>query len=125
MSDVRAGADWRLYIQDMIDFSEKVLTYTTGMDIATFVSDSLVYDATLRNLELIGEAATRVPTAIQEAHTEVPWRQIVGTRNRLAHGYLGVDDDVVWDIINTDIPELIPTLYALLGATETGATKDG
>ena len=75
----------------MIHFAEKVVAYTAGLDQQAFVASSLVYDATVRNLELIGEAATHVPDAIRAAHPNVPWRLVVATRNRLIHGYLGID----------------------------------
>ena len=109
--------DWRLYIQDMIEFGERVLSYAQGLDQEGFVSDTRTYDATLRNIELIGEAATHVPVPVREARPEIEWRRIVGTRNRVAHGYLGIDDDVVWDVIQTDIPELLPRLRHLLDST--------
>ena len=87
--------DWRLYVQDMVDFSEKALSYTDELNRDAFVSDERTYDATLRNIELIGEAATHVPNQVREANPHIPWRVIIGTRNRLAHGYLGLDDDVI------------------------------
>ena len=65
------------------------------MDQDAFASNALTYDATLRNLELIGEAATHVPDAVRKAHPEIPWRTIVGMRNRVAHGYMGIDNDVI------------------------------
>ncbi len=122
MSDVPQEArNWRLYIQDMIDFGEKVLSYTKGLDYDVFIADRLTYDATLRNLQLIGEAATHIPGKAREAHPEVQWRDIVGTRNRLAHSYLGIDDEVIWDIIQTDVPKLLPALQQLLDATSKDA----
>ena len=115
MSSARQGSrEWRFHVTDMIEFGEKVLAYTEGMDQATFVADALTYDATLRNLELIGEAATHVPSDVRTAHPEIQWRRIIGTRNRVVHGYLGIDDDVVWDIIQTDVPKLLPALRDLL-----------
>ena len=77
------GREWRFYIDDMIAFAEKVVAYTNGLDQQAFVASSLVYDATLRNLELIGEAATHVPDDVRTAHPQVPWRRVVATRNRL------------------------------------------
>jgi len=64
--------EWRFYVDDMIAFAEKVLAYTAGLDQPAFVANTLVYDATLRNLELIGEAATRVPDDVRHAHPQVP-----------------------------------------------------
>ncbi|RKZ68411.1 MAG: nucleotidyltransferase [Gammaproteobacteria bacterium] len=91
----------------MISFAENVLTYCDGLDQTSFESTSLNYDATVRNLELIGEAATHIPSEIQDAHAIIPWRQIIATRNRLIHGYLGIDIDTLWSIIQDDIPVLL------------------
>ena len=110
--------EWRFYVTDMIEFGEKVLSYTQGLDQAGFVSDERVYDATLRNLELIGEAATHVPMEVRAAHPKIEWRRAIGTRNRLAHGYLGIDDDVIWDIIQTDVPNLLLALQVLLDTAD-------
>lgn len=104
---------WRFYLDDMIDFAGKVLAYTEGLDQAGFVASPLTYDATLRNLGLIGEAATHIPDEVRAAHSEIPWRMIIATRNRLIHGYLGIDDDTLWSIIRDDVPELLPQLKAL------------
>lgn len=102
--------EWRFYIDDMIGFAEKVLSYTDGLDQAGFTADDLTYDATLRNLELIGEAATRLPDSVRERHPHIPWRMIIATRNRLIHAYLGIDDDTVWSIIQDNLPELLEQL---------------
>ena len=105
--------EWRFYLDDMIIFAERVLTYTQGVDQIGFVGHGLVYDATLRNLELMGEAATHVPDEIRDAHAEIPWRMVIATRNRLLHGYLGIDDDTLWSIIRDDVPQLLRQLRAL------------
>ncbi|MAL94882.1 MAG: nucleotidyltransferase [Haliea sp.] len=102
--------EWRFYLDDMISFTEKALTYTEGFDQTTFINSGLTYDATLRNLELIGEAAGHIPVAVREQLPEIPWRMIVATRNRLIHGYLGIDNDTLWSIIRDDLPELLPML---------------
>ena len=79
--------EWRFYVDDMLAFAEKVAGYTAGLDQSAFVANGLVYDATLRNLELLGEAATHVPEAIRAQSPQVPWRMMVATRNRLIHGF--------------------------------------
>jgi uncharacterized protein with HEPN domain len=112
-----AGREWRLYIDDMILFCEKVLAYSAGMDQEGFVANGLVYDATLRNLEMVGEAATHLPNEVRAAHNQVPWRQVVATRNRLIHGYLGIDNDTLWSIVVSDVPALLPKLRAIRDAT--------
>ena len=113
MSDQRQR-EWRFYLDDMIDFAGKALTYTSEMDQESFIASGLTYDATLRNLELIGEAATHIPDDVRAAHPEIPWRMIIATRNRLIHGYLGIDDDTLWSIIQDDLPELLPLLKKMV-----------
>jgi len=99
----------------MIGFAEKVLLYTEGLDQQAFVESGLNYDATLRNLELIGEAAARIPADVRDSAPQIPWRQIIATRNRLIHGYLGIDNDTLWSIIESDIPVLLTQLARLKG----------
>ncbi len=105
--------EWRFYLDDMMRFSVKVLAFTEGLDQASFVAMELNYDATLRNLELIGEAAGHIPEEVRAGHPEIPWRMVVATRNRLIHGYLGIDDDTLWSIIRDDVPELLAKLEKL------------
>lgn len=114
------GRPWRFFIQDMIEFGEKVLAYTAGMDQEAFTTDRLTYDATLRNLQLIGEAATRIPDEVRQNHSEIPWHAIIGIRNRLAHSYLAISDSIIWGVIQEAVPDLLPALRTLL---ETGEEK--
>ena len=119
MSNAGQGPrEWRFYVNDMIEFAEKVRLFTDGMDQDAFVSDVLIYDATLRNLELIGEAATHVPDAVRRAHPEIPWTAIIAVRNRIAHGYMGIDNDIIWSLILDAIPALLPALRRIPGVTE-------
>ena len=108
-----SGREWQFYIDDMLAFANKVLRYCNDFDQQQFEADELRYDAVLRNLELIGEAATHVPDDVRQGHAAIPWRQIIATRNRLIHGYLGIDNDTVWSIIKDDIPRLVTTLRTL------------
>ena len=112
------GREWHFYIQDMLDFCEKVLSYTDGLDRDAFIADGLTYDATLRNIQLIGEAATYIPLEVRESYPDIPWRAIVGTRNRLAHSYLHISDSTIWSIIQDAIPNLLPQLQRLLEAAQ-------
>ncbi len=105
--------EWRFYIGDMLRFAERVRKYSAGIDRDVFEQDELKYDAILRNLELIGEAATHVPAEVRERHQSIPWRQVIATRNRLIHGYLGIDNDTLWSIVSDDIEPLIIQLQAM------------
>lgn len=106
----QADRPWHFYLDDMLEFARKAETYTRELEFDDFLNDSLTYDATIRNLELIGEAARHIPEHIRSKHPDIPWRQMMATRNRLIHAYLGIDDDTVWSIVTDDIPELISAL---------------
>ena len=123
MSDTgHEGRAWRHYVQDMIDSARRAVAYTQGKTQADFVADALTYDATLRNLKLIGEAATHIPNRVREAHPEIPWRAIVGGRNRFVHGYGGMNDDLIWSMIRDAVPKLLPVLQHLLDTTGKDST---
>lgn len=108
--------EWRFYLDDMIGFANKVLAYTAALDQTEFVANELVYDATVRNLELIGEAATHIPEEVRKAHPDIPWRMVIATRNRLIHGYLGIDNDTLWSLVRDNVPELLAQLNKLRAA---------
>jgi len=91
----------------------RVAEYTAGLSRAEFQSRRMVYDATLRNLELLGEAARHIPEAARARAPDIPWRRIVGVRNVLIHGYLGIDNDIVWDIVSNEIDKLMLALEKL------------
>ena len=109
---------WRFYVDDMIGFALNVLTYTAGYDQNDFEQNKLNFDATVRNLELIGEAASHIPPHVREFAPQIPWRLIVATRNRLIHGYLGIDNDTLWSIVRDNIPPLLVDLQALKKAAD-------
>ena len=106
--------DDRLYVEDMIEFCSRALSYSAALTEATLTDEPMRYDAILRNLELIGEAATHVPEPLRAMAPDVPWRQIVATRNRVAHAYLGIAAETVWSILRDDLPALKLALQALL-----------
>ncbi len=104
---------WRFYLDDMRAFVDAALLYTAGMTQEEFLGNRLVFDATVRNIELIGEAARNIPEQIRDSAPDIPWRQKIATRNRLIHAYLGIDDDTLWSIIRDDLPALAQQLDRL------------
>ena len=85
---------------------EKISTYVGTMEKDTFLKDGRTVDAVVRNLDIIGEAASRIPDDFKGAHPEIPWRKVVGLRNRIIHEYFGVDLEIVWSVISNDLPPL-------------------
>jgi uncharacterized protein with HEPN domain len=100
---------------------QRVLRQTQDAStIDEFVANDTVYDATLRNLEIIGEAARNVSKDTQDLMPDVPWRAIVGLRNVLAHGYFAIDDTIVWEIVQHRIPDLERQLESFLAKNTEG-----
>ena len=105
-----SGRAWHFRLDDMAEFARNALDYTAGMDQPSFEKNRLVFDATLRNIELIGEAARNIPEDTQKLAPDIPWRQIVATRNRIIHVYLGIDNDTIWSILRDDLPGLVESV---------------
>lgn len=103
----------RLLIEDMLERIERVERAVAGMDRATFLRDEKTNDAVVRNLEVIGEASARLPQEFRDRHPEIPWRQVVGLRNRVVHKYFDVDLQLVWEIVSGELEELKTRLEAL------------
>lgn len=102
-----------LLLEDMVEAAGRIERYTTGMDKDAFVSDLKTSDAVVRNLEIIGEAANRLPDAFRRAHQEVEWHKIVGLRHRIVHDYFGVDLALVWEIAQRNIPEFMDQVFRI------------
>jgi len=77
-------------------------------------SDRILFLALLKLVEIVGEAASRISSPMQAAHPDIPWREIIGTRNRLVHGYDAVDSDILWNIVSADFPPLSRQIKMLL-----------
>lgn len=102
-----------LLLADIREALSKIFLYTQGLDERTFAENSLVVDAVLRNIEVIGEAASKLPENFVRAHPDIEWRKIVGMRNRLIHGYFGVSLGLVWQTIRGNFPDLRDKLNQL------------
>jgi uncharacterized protein with HEPN domain len=95
--------DYKVYLEDILDAIHKIRVYTGDISFSTFTADSKTFDAVVRNLEIIGEAARGVPELIRSKHPEVDWKRITGLRNILIHEYFGVDAEIIWDIAQSKL----------------------
>jgi uncharacterized protein with HEPN domain len=107
--------DVGLYLEDMIEAAARIASYTKGVDFGQFAADPRTVDAVIRNLEILGEAAKRVPDSIRERAVEIDWRKIAGMRDVLAHSYFRIDHQIVWDAAAKKVPALVAPLQRLLG----------
>ena len=101
-------------LEDMRDAAARIQEYTKGLSEDAFLKDRRTADAVVRNLEIIGEAAGRLPKEFRQQHAEIAWEQIVGLRHRIVHDYFGIDLKLVWQILQQDLPVFQSKLTALL-----------
>ncbi len=94
----------RLLIEDILDSGHKILDYTKGLSFEEFLRDSKTVDAVIRNFEIIGEAANRLPEEFKDKHSNIDWHRIRGFRNRIVHDYFGIDYEIVWQIKESFLP---------------------
>ena len=110
--------DPRLYLDDIIEAIKKIDEYRECLTFQDFSKDNKTVDAVIRNFEIIGEAAKRIPSGIKEMYPQVPWKQMAGTRDKLTHEYFGVNLKVLWKAMNEDIPALKPKIEEMLRKME-------
>ena len=106
------------FLQHILEAADRVLRYTKGMGRKEFSADTLVQDAVIRNVEIIGEATNNlleVAPGIAASYPSIPFVQIRGMRNRVAHGYFAVSLSMIWDTVQVDIPELRQQIAKVLG----------
>lgn len=103
-----------VYIRHALDAAEKITAFTRDKAREDLDSDEKLALAIVRLLEVIGEAAQCVSSAFTEMNPDVPWKKMIGMRNRLIHGYFDINYDIVWDTIVHDIPGLIRLLRQML-----------
>ena len=108
----------RLYLNDMIEACEKLVLCIEGRDRATLEADWVRYDAVLRNLEILGEAAKGVSESVRLAQASVPWRKIGAMRDIVIHHYFGLDKDAIWDAVKNRVPGLLEELRRIRDEAE-------
>jgi uncharacterized protein with HEPN domain len=97
---------WNLFLDDIIAACRFVDEFTRGMTQEGFLADPKTYWATIKMIEIIGEASRHIPEDARAQLPEVEWPNMIATRNVFAHRYFGIDEDILWDVVQTDIPEL-------------------
>jgi len=103
-----------IYLQDIAESCEKILRFTAGLSKSDLIGDEKTYDAVVRNLEIVGEAAKHICEELRRQLPDIEWRKAAGLRDMLAHAYFGIDDDILWDVVQNKVPRLANATRAFL-----------
>jgi len=103
-----------VYVGHMLDMARKAVGKTRGLSRAAYDTDENLRLAVIHLVQVIGEAARQVSREASDAHPELPWADIIGMRHKVVHDYLGVDEDIVWQVVTEDLPKLVVLLEGLV-----------
>jgi len=106
--------DYSAYLEHILDCISSIEEYTENLSYAEFLKDKKTIEAVIRNLEVIGEASTKISKSFREKYPDVPWKSMIGLRNILIHEYFGVDKDAVWGNIKKNLPELKKQIQSII-----------
>ncbi len=101
------------FLRDMLENAQRAIQFTKGMDYKTFAKDDKTVYVVIRAVEIIGEAAAKIPEEVRSKYPHIPWREVKGMRNKLVHQYFGINMEVVWQTIQEDLPTLIKALKSV------------
>ena len=104
-----------IYLGDILDAIRRIEIYTAGVKKKEFIEHFMMQDAVMRQIEIIGEASNSVSEELQEQHSELPWFQMRGIRNKIVHDYRGINLQVIWDTVKNDLPMLKKQVQGILG----------
>ena len=102
------------YIQGILEALGEVEDFTTGMQFEDFVKDKKTINAVVRSLEVIGEATKKIPDSLREKYSKIPWKRMAGMRDKLIHEYFGIDLEIVWEVIDNELPPIKPLIQKVL-----------
>ena len=116
--------DWQSYLADIRMAADKIIRFTVGMDRGAFFNDDRTYHAVVHCLLIVGEAAKHIPEPARQSRPRIEWRKIAGMRDWLAHAYFAINNEILWNTVETKIPELSRTLQELLDQDSPNSVSD-
>jgi uncharacterized protein with HEPN domain len=105
---------WKFRIRHILDAIAENSSYVRGTTYSVFCADGKTMKAIVWNLVIIAEAARLIPSDVEEAYDEIPWAQIRGMRNHIVHGYDQVDAEILWNVVQIELPLLVPIFERIL-----------
>jgi len=109
---------YKLFIEDIAECIKKIEEFVGNMDFDEFVRDDKTASAVIRKLEIIGEASKNIPKRIREKYKELPWSDMARMRDKITHGYFGINYKIVWNVIKERLPEIKPVIHKILEELE-------
>ena len=106
--------DYNFYIIDILQSIIQIEIFVEGMDYKEFLHDEKTASAVIRKLEIIGEAAKHIPARVRQAHPKLPWNEMARMRDKLIHGYFGVDYEIVWKVVKERLPDVKSSLEKII-----------
>ncbi len=106
--------EYRLFLIDIMKAAEDIESFTAGMSFEEFVDDDKTISAVLYKFAIMGEATKMLPDQVRAQHPDIPWRSIAGLRDKVIHGYIGVDYELLWETIELKLPVVIKGLHTIL-----------
>ena len=103
-----------LYLDELLKSASLACQYGEGLERSQYQTGIMAFEAIVRQIEIIGEAASHVPQDIRAQASGIPWRNLVGMRNHLIHGYFAIDADIVWSVVHDKLPAMIPEIKKLI-----------
>jgi len=104
-----------LLLDDICEALDRIEQYTSSMSFDVFSKDRKTVDAVVRNLEIIGEASNRLSADFRDGHPEIEWHKVIGLRHRIVHEYFGIDLQIVWQILQKNLPSLRQAISQIRG----------
>jgi uncharacterized protein with HEPN domain len=105
--------DYRDFLEDLVNACRSVIGFVEGMSFESYLADEKTRFAVMRGYEIMGEATRQLPPELKEANEDIPWIYMTAVRNRIAHGYFGLDDLLLFETVETQLKRLLPRLEAL------------
>ncbi len=106
--------EYSQYLEDILEAIARIEEYTGGMSFEEFAEERMTQDAVVRNLEIIGESVKNIPEEVKRERSDIEWRKIAGLRDILIHAYFGIDIEIVWDIVKSELPPLREKIEEML-----------
>jgi len=107
-----------VYVGHMLDMARKAVSKTQDLSREAYDGDENLRLALIHLIQVVGEAARQVSREFADGHPDIPWANIIGMRHKVVHDYLGVDEDIVWQVVTEDLPKLVVTLGPIVPAAE-------